>query len=136
VAKEFSYTTTRQAGDRWVLVGDACGFIDPVYSTGVLLALRSGELAADCIVEGLARDDLSAAQLGAWVPPYEEAVGRFRRLVGAFYTHQFSFAQFLKEHPDYQGSLTDLLIGRAFDPAMESLVQDLDTAVSMAAAAS
>ena len=42
------------AGDGWVLVGDAFGFLDPLYSSGVLLALRSGEMAADAIVEGLA----------------------------------------------------------------------------------
>ena len=45
----------RVAGDGWVLVGDAFGFLDPLYSSGVLLALKSGELAADAIVEGLER---------------------------------------------------------------------------------
>ncbi len=132
VAREFSYTTRQHAGQGWVLVGDAYGFIDPVYSTGVLLALRSGELAADCIHEGLLADDVSAEQLGKWVPAFEEAVGRFRRLVRAFYTDQFSFARFLREHPGYQGRLTDLLIGRAFDSDIEQLVDDLDTAVALA----
>ena len=47
-------TASKQvAGDGWVLVGDAFGFLDPLYSSGVLLALKSGELAADAIVEGL-----------------------------------------------------------------------------------
>jgi flavin-dependent dehydrogenase len=129
VAKEFSYTTTQHAGDRWVLVGDAFGFIDPVYSTGVLLALRSGELAADCISDALTNDDLSAASLGRWIPDFEEGVERFRRLVQAFYTNQFSFAKFLKKHPRYQGSLIDLLIGRAFKDDVKDLVIDLDIAI-------
>ena len=59
VAKEFSYTTRQHAGDGWILVGDAFGFIDPVYSSGVFLALKSGELAADAIVDGLRNNDLS-----------------------------------------------------------------------------
>jgi flavin-dependent dehydrogenase len=50
--KDYSYRTTRRPGDGWVLVGDAWGFLDPLYSSGVLLALKSGELAADAIVEG------------------------------------------------------------------------------------
>ena len=52
-AKEFSYSTTQHAGEGWVLIGDAFGFIDPVYSSGVFLALKSGELAADAIIGGL-----------------------------------------------------------------------------------
>ena len=132
VSKEFSYTTTQHAGNGWVLVGDAYGFIDPVYSTGVLLALRSGELAADCISEGLASNNLSAAQLSKWVPAYEEAVGRFRKLVHAFYSDQFSFARFLRQHPTYQGKLTDLLIGRAWDEEIDDLVGDLETALAAA----
>ena len=50
--KDYSYRSTQVAGDGWVLVGDAFGFLDPLYSSGVLLALKSGELAADAIVEG------------------------------------------------------------------------------------
>ena len=61
--KDFSYRARQVAGDGWVLVGDAFGFLDPLYSSGVLLALKSGELAADAIVEkclaGGAPDNLS-----------------------------------------------------------------------------
>src|SRR5882762_7650157 len=66
--KDYSYRATHVAGDGWVMIGDAWGFLDPLYSSGVLLALRSGEMAADAIVEGLAKDDTSAAQLGKWGP--------------------------------------------------------------------
>ena len=41
-AKEYSYRSRQAAGDGWVLVGDAFGFLDPLYSSGVLLALVSG----------------------------------------------------------------------------------------------
>jgi flavin-dependent dehydrogenase len=51
--KDYSYRSKQVAGDGWVLVGDAFGFLDPLYSSGVLLALKSGELAADAISEGL-----------------------------------------------------------------------------------
>ena len=58
--KDYSYRATRCSGDGWVLIGDAHGFLDPLYSSGVLLALKSGQMAADAIVEGLRKDDLSA----------------------------------------------------------------------------
>lgn len=114
VAKEFSYKSRQHAGDGWVLVGDAYSFIDPVYSSGVFLALKSGEMAADAVNEGLANGDLSAAQLSKWAGVYDEGMKLFRKLVGAFYTDEFSFADFLKKYPQYKGHLTDLLIGRVY----------------------
>ena len=66
--KDYSYRASQAAGDGWVLVGDAFGFLDPLYSSGVLLALKSGSLAADAIAEGLAKGDTSgrpARQMGA-----------------------------------------------------------------------
>src|SRR5215510_4745635 len=79
--KDYSYRATAVAGNGWVLVGDAWGFLDPLYSSGVLLALRSGEMAADAITEGLASGNTSAAQLGRWGASFNEGVDRMRRLV-------------------------------------------------------
>jgi flavin-dependent dehydrogenase len=131
IAKEFSYTTKQQAGDGWVLIGDASGFIDPIYSTGVLLALRSGELAADAVVSGLRANDLSAEQLAGWMAAFDEGVSRFRSLVNAFYHPDFSFARFIKQHPQHQGRLTDLLIGRGFSTMTDDLLADLRQAVPL-----
>src|SRR5205807_94407 len=69
-AKEYSYRATKAAGDGWVLVGDAFGFLDPLYSSGVLLALTSGAMAADAIAEGLAKGDTSETQLRRWEPTF------------------------------------------------------------------
>jgi flavin-dependent dehydrogenase len=111
--KDYSYRSNAAAGDGWVLVGDAFGFLDPLYSSGVLLALKSGELAADAIVEGLARGDTSAAQLGKWGPAFNEGVDRMRRLVCEYYDG-FSFGNFMRKYPELRGAVTDLLIGDLF----------------------
>ncbi len=127
VAKEFSYTTRQHSGDGWVLVGDAFGFIDPIYSSGVFLALKSGELAADAIAQGLREGNLCADQLGRWVDGFERGSQWIRKLVHAFYTDGFSFGKFMKAHPEHQGRLTDLLIGRVFDDRQVApLFVDLD----------
>jgi len=125
--RDYSYRSTAVAGDGWVLVGDAFGFLDPLYSSGVLLALRSGEMAAEAIADGLASGDTSAAQLGKWGPGFNEGVDRMRRLVCEFYAG-FSFGAFVRQYPELRGSVTDLLIGDLFTdrvdrvwPAMESL---------------
>src|SRR5213078_1431697 len=48
-AGDFSYRNTKFFGDRWLLAGDAAGFIDPVFSSGVFLAIMSAEKAADTL---------------------------------------------------------------------------------------
>ena len=126
VAKEFSYTTDPSAGDGWVLVGDAWGFIDPVYSSGVYFALKSGEMAADCVIEGLERGDTSAAMLGRWVPEFSAGTYWVRKLVHAFYSNQFRVGEFIRQYPQHQGNLTDLLLGRIFLPGAGDIFADLD----------
>ena len=126
-AKEYTYRSKKAAGDGWVLVGDAFGFLDPLYSSGVLLALRSGQMAADAITEGLAKGDTSAAQLGQWEPGFVQGMERMRRLVCAYYDG-FSFGRFVRRFPHLKGLVTDLLIGDLFKdevdqvwPAMEQV---------------
>src|SRR5690606_20433697 len=106
--KDYSYRSKQGAGDGWVLVGDAFGFLDPLYSSGVLLALKSGEMAADAIVEGLAAGNTSADQLGKWGPTLGRGVDRMRRLVCEYY-NGFSFGNFMRAHPEMRGVVTDLL---------------------------
>src|SRR2546423_3380569 len=61
-ASDFSYRNRRLAGDRWLLAGDAAGFIDPVFSSGVFLAIMSAEKAADTLEEVM-RDESKRARL-------------------------------------------------------------------------
>ena len=131
VAKEFSYTTKQHAGEGWVLVGDAYGFIDPIYSSGVFLALKSGELAGDAIVSGLANKNLSGEQLGSWANHFNGGSHWIRKLVHAFYTNEFSFGGFMKKHPEHQGNLTDLLIGRVFHESAGDIFADMDRSIEM-----
>ena len=112
--KDFSYRASRIAGNNWVLVGDAFGFLDPVYSTGLFLALKSGEMAADVIIEAFHKNDFSKAQLGSFGPAFVKGMEAFRKLVYAFYTKEFSFARFLSEYPEHQGGIVDILSGDVF----------------------
>src|SRR5882672_4981093 len=59
----FSYRATRMTGDGYLMVGDAYAFIDPVFSSGVFLAMNSGELGAGVVDEALRNGDVSARSL-------------------------------------------------------------------------
>jgi flavin-dependent dehydrogenase len=124
-AKEYSYRSRRAAGDGWVLVGDAFAFLDPLYSSGVLLALTSGQFAADAIIAGLKSGDTSAAQLGCWEAEFVRGVERMRRLVCAFYDG-FSFGRFVQRYPHLKGLLTDLLIGDLFKDSVDEVWEPME----------
>ncbi len=118
--RDYSYRSKRVAGHGWVLVGDAFGFLDPLYSSGVLLALRSGEMAADAIMEGLRDDDISADRLGNWGPVFNRGIDRMRRLVCEYYDG-FSFGRFVRTYPHLKGTVTDLLIGDLFTDRVDGV---------------
>ncbi len=125
VAKEYSYRSREVAGDGWVLVGDAFGFLDPLYSSGILLALKSGEMAADAVAEAIAAGDTSAARLGAWGPAFTRGMDRMRRLVLEFY-EGLNFGRLVKRHPHLKGVITDMLIGDLFNDRVDAIVGPLD----------
>ena len=79
-----------------------------------MLALKTGELAGDAVVECLEANDFSQAKLGAWYPKYQEKVSLLRQLVDLFYDRDFSFGEFIAANPDYSYQLADLLMGRVF----------------------
>lgn len=129
--RDYSYYATQGAGPGWVMVGDAFGFIDPVYSTGVFLALKSGEFAADAIHSALREQDLSAERLGEWQATHREGVMLFRKLVYAFYAPDFSFGRFLKANPQYRKNVTDMLIGDVFKPGVGEIFEAMGEVVPM-----
>jgi len=124
--KQFSYCTTQRAGHSWVLVGDAGGFADPLYCSGVFLALKSGELAAEAIDAALRQNVLSPVVLGRWGAAFESGVRRLRRLGDVLHDPDFDLNQFLRDRPDLRGAFTELLMGRVFDDRAASLLKALE----------
>jgi geranylgeranyl reductase family protein len=89
VAADFSYRSTKLYGQRWLLAGDAAGFIDPIFSSGVFLAVFSGELAADALDFVLDHPGKGRKLF----PRYERKVNRamdvYLRFVDSWYTKEF-----------------------------------------------
>ena len=111
---DYSYRSKQNAGNGFIIIGDAYGFLDPIYSSGVLLALKMAELAADAIHDAFRHDDFSAARLGQFQSKLDRGIESMRKLVYAFYNDGFSFAQFLRKYPEHRVSIINLLIGDVF----------------------
>jgi len=110
-SRHLAYVNRQTCGDGWVMIGDARAFLDPIYSSGLFLALGAAELAAQCIDEALKSGDVSAARLGRFEGPLMNGVESVRRLIHAFYDPQFSFMEFAKRFPEQRRSLIDCLVG-------------------------
>jgi flavin-dependent dehydrogenase len=121
VTSEFSYRSQYCATDGLVLAGDAFAFLDPVFSSGVLLALKSGEMAADTIHAALEDGDHSAQIFAEYGERLCLAIENMRKLVYAFYDKDFSFGRMLKAYPEHRSRLTDSLIGDLFQDHFNEL---------------
>ena len=111
ITSEYSRHSKYGASPGLLLVGDAYAFLDPVFSSGVMLALKSGVAAGDAIHEALAANDLSPARFDEYSRMMREGVENMRKLVYAFYDPNFSFKDVIMKYPDAGGEITDCLSG-------------------------
>jgi len=111
ITSEYSRHSRYCASPGLVLVGDAFAFLDPVFSSGIMLALKSGHLVGEAVHEGLVAGDLSPARFSGYSATIRQGVENMRKLVYAFYNPAFSFRQVIERYPDAAGEITDCLSG-------------------------
>ncbi len=86
---DFSYSNKRLVGGRLLRVGDAAGFMDPIFSAGVFLAMWSGKLAAEAVTESIARNSSGARQLNAYEKRIRRAMRFYWRMIENYYSKPF-----------------------------------------------
>ena len=111
VISEYSRHSRYCCAPGLLLAGDAFAFLDPVFSSGVMLALKSGVLAGETVHTGLACGDLSPARFADYGATMRQGVENMRKLVYAFYDPAFSFRSVIKRYPDAADEITDCLSG-------------------------
>ena len=111
VTSEYSFHSRHCGSEGLLLVGDAFAFLDPVFSSGLMLALKSGVLAADEVHRALAEGDFSPSRFADYARFMRAGVENMRKLVYAFYNPSFSFKDVIMKYPDAAGEITDCLSG-------------------------
>jgi flavin-dependent dehydrogenase len=125
---DYSYICNEKWGDNFALVGDASAFIDPIFSSGVYLAMQSGRHLARAVDHRL-RDGIEAST-PIFADTYGKIVGAYElvdKLIRVFYTPDaLNFAQFgsasatFTEHEHYENAMSFqhfLLAGDFFEEA-------------------
>jgi flavin-dependent dehydrogenase len=105
--------------DGLLLVGDAFAFLDPVFSSGLMLALKSGTMAGEEVHKAIVEQDFSPERFAGYGRFMREGVENMRKLVYAFYNPAFSFKKVMDKYPEAAGEITDCLSGdvnKDFEP--------------------
>ena len=111
ITNESTFHAKHCGAEGLLLVGDAFCFLDPVFSSGLMFALKSGVMAADAIHEALLAKDLSPARFAEYGRSLRHGIENMRKLVYAFYDTKFSFRELTDKYPEMAGELTDCLSG-------------------------
>jgi len=111
ITSEYSRHSKYGASPGLLLVGDAFAFLDPVFSSGVMLAIKSGVMAADAIHEAFVAQDMSPERFAAYGQNIRQGVENMRKLIYAFYDPNFSFKDVVMQYPETGPEITDCLSG-------------------------
>jgi flavin-dependent dehydrogenase len=111
LTSEYSFHSKYCACEGLLLVGDSFCFLDPVFSSGLMMALKSGVLAGDAVHECLLAQDFSPARFADYATTLRTGIENMRKLVYAFYDPNFSFRLLTDKYPALAGDITDCLSG-------------------------
>lgn len=111
LTSEYTHHSRHCYSEGLLLAGDAFCFLDPVFSSGVMLALKSGVLAGETVHEALAAADFSPGRFAPYGTLMRQGVENMRKLVYAFYNPDFSFKEVVEKRPEVAGDITDCLSG-------------------------
>jgi flavin-dependent dehydrogenase len=111
----FSYRTEPAVGDRFVAIGDAVVFVDPVFSTGVYVAMQSAELASQVIVRAFRDGEFRAGRFDAYRRRVEAGTALFFEFIERYYDPAFLDVFFAPRPPStLKDALTTVFAGGAF----------------------
>jgi flavin-dependent dehydrogenase len=112
---DFSFGVGARRGEGWLAIGDAGGFIDPLFSTGAHLAMYGALHAADAIDAALAASDASSARFERWEQEIQAGADLFVGAVQAFYSGDLVTYLFATpQHPFLRRAITSMLSGDVF----------------------
>lgn len=130
--QDFTSYAARFWGPGWALCGDAALFLDPVFSSGVLLALEGADGLAQALLAG------TSEAMESWEAGLRRAAAPLEAAILAFYDGSFLDVAFVPEHiqkPQYRAGIISLLAGDVFgsgNPWPQAMAEKLPVLADMA----
>jgi FADH2 O2-dependent halogenase len=122
IEADYSYKMKEVRGPGWMLIGDAARFVDPIFSSGVSVAMRSGQFAWNALEMSLKDPSQEKAAFDEYGKIIERGVSIWYEWITLYYRLQALFTRFSSK-PEYKADIQQLLQGEVFD---KDAVQVLD----------
>ena len=124
VETDYSYSTSQVAGDRWALIGDAARFVDPIFSSGVSIAMTSAKFAALDVLEAAKKGDFSRPAFETYEQRFTWGCQNWYKFISIYYRLNVLFTYFV-HHKDYRLDIIRLLSGDVYEeeepPVLEKM---------------
>lgn len=111
---DYSYAMTQIAGDKFVLIGDAARFVDPIFSSGVSVALNSARIAADDIIAAAKGGDFKRERFAGYESKLRKAVRNWYEFISIYYRLNILFTAFVQD-PRFRIDVLKMLQGDVYD---------------------
>jgi FADH2 O2-dependent halogenase len=111
---DYSYSMSQICGDKFVMIGDAARFVDPIFSSGVSVALNSARIACQDIVAAAQAGDFSKARFATYESKLRKAVGHWYEFISIYYRLNILFTAFVQD-PAYRLDVLKMLQGDVYD---------------------
>ncbi len=128
---DYSYGMKQICGDRYVLVGDAARFVDPIFSSGVSIALSSARLASLDIVKAVEQNRFDRSRFSDFETTMRRGCANWYNFISMYYRLNVLFTYFVA-NPKYRLDVLRLLQGDVYDeeePPVLSKMRELVTQV-------
>ena len=124
----YSYVMERFAGNGWLLVGDAARFVDPIFSSGVSVAMESAKRAAEAVIRALAAENVTAAAFADYEQTIRAGVEIWREFILLYYQLPPLFFDLISR-PDGRLQITQLLQGDVYERGSIPILQQMRNAI-------
>jgi flavin-dependent dehydrogenase len=111
---DYSYAMRAICGDRWLLIGDAARFVDPIFSSGVSVAMNSARLASYDIIAAAEKGDFSRPAFSTFERKLRQAVRNWYEFISIYYRLNILFTAFVAD-PRYRIDVLKMLQGDVYD---------------------
>ncbi len=125
VEADYSYAMKELVKDNLVLIGDAARFVDPIFSSGVSVALNSARFASYDIIEALKKKDYSAASFGKYNSIIKAGVNNWYNFIKMYYRLNVLFTYFISQ-PKYRLDVIKFLQGDVYDDSNPALLLEME----------
>jgi FADH2 O2-dependent halogenase len=121
---DYSYAMKQICGDRFVMVGDAGRFVDPIFSTGVSIALNSSRFAHRDILGALERNDFARASFHEYESTISRGTKNWYDFISVYYRLNVLFTYFIS-NPQYRLDVLKLLQGDVYDEEQPPVLEKM-----------